>query len=188
MNINFTFLTGFSAKLIINNIFIHSILFSSMKKEAVSRINKKGLSQVIAITIIILLSLFAVAILWTATKTIIDRYNVGQTQEFLNCIQGANIQILDACQQNNLLKITIKNKRELILGDFFLVDITFNNGSVQRIPTPYHTYIGAYKTEPIYIPYKLEIAKIKVIPKIEEQAYLCPNEAPEYKGIISECV
>ena len=58
---------------------------------------------------------------------------------------------------------------------------------MQRIPTPYHTYVGAYKTEPIYIPYKQDIAKIKVIPKIEEQVYLCPNEAPEYKGGINDC-
>ena len=57
------------------------------------------------------------------------------------------------------------------------------NDTMVDIPTAYYTYIQGYETKTIIIPFYPNIKKIKVIPKIEGQVYLCTNEAPEVENI-----
>ena len=90
---------------------------------------KRGLSQVVAIVLILIISLVAIGVLWGFVKNLLEKEttSIEKAQTALNCIQGVDITILDACYKNNLFKITIKNQRELILGDFFLVDFFRNS-------------------------------------------------------------
>jgi len=146
---------------------------------------KRGLSKVVAIFFIIMISVMAVILFWVFLTNTLEKQgeSVQEKYSFLNCIQDVEISILDVCYQDNLLKLKLKNKRELILGDFFLVEFTFINGSVELIPTAYHTYLQPYETKTIIVQYPGELEKIKVIPKIETQAYLCPDSAPTHKNI-----
>ena len=80
----------------------------------------------------------------------------------------------------------MKNKKDIILGDFFLVILYFENGISEEIPTPYNTRVMPYETKTITIMYYEGTEKIKVVPRIEEQSYLCREVAPEF-GDIKEC-
>lgn len=146
---------------------------------------KKGLSGIIANVLLVLLTISLISVVgFFAIK--FAKQDPFEKQSSFNCVTNANIMILSACYEGNLLKINVKNNREIMLGDFFLVEVSYIDSRVEEIPTPYHTYVKGYETKQIVIPYLAEISKIKVIPKIEAQAYLCSNNAPVFEGI-KEC-
>lgn len=148
--------------------------------------NKKGLSNIVAMLFLVLVALLAIAVFWVVVKNLLQEKTDKIAHGSFNCIKDVDIDILDACYKNNLLKITIKNKRELILGDFFLVTFTYTDGTKETAPTPPHTYLQGYETKTIIVPYIQDTQEIRVIPKIENQVYLCYESAPEYKNI-REC-
>ena len=139
---------------------------------------KRGVSEVISIFFAILVVTIIIIIIFSYIKN----YKVEQAQSKLNCIKDVNVEILDACYENNVLKITLKNRNDIILGDFFLVTIYYQ-GTSKVIPTPYLTYLNPYEAKTILMPYYEGTEKIKVIPRIERQSYLCPEVAPEFKDI-----
>ncbi len=142
---------------------------------------KRG-SQTLTAFLLIIIAVIAIIYIYS----IIKNRNIENLQVKFNCIKDIKIEILNACYENNLLKIEIKNKDDIILGDFFLVTLYFNNQTSKTIPTPYHTYIMPYETKTIIVPYHEGLEKIRVIPRIENQNYLCSEFAPEYKNIM-EC-
>ena len=151
--------------------------------------NKGGLSQVIVNVLLIVLVIVVISTLWAFLNNYLKKSPIEESQSRLNCLKDVDIEVLNACYDKNpllnnpLLKITVKNKRELTLGDFFLIRVTYNNDTMVDIPTAYYTYIQGYETKTIIIPFYPNIKKIKVIPKIEGQVYLCTNEAPEVENI-----
>ena len=147
---------------------------------------KRGLSNIIVTVLFVLLVIAAAGILYSVIKKYVAGSNLEQGKASINCISDVKIEILNACYQGNLFKITIKNKGSLILGDFFLIDLFYLNGTSEIIPTPYNTFINPYQTKTVIVPYHENLEKIMVIPKIENQAYLCYQNAPEFKSI-KEC-
>jgi len=144
---------------------------------------KKNLvTTVLFILVIVILA----GILWESVRTIIKNTELEKQEELLNCVQEVKLEILDVCYEGNLLKMKLKNKKDTILGDFFLIQMTYEDGNVETIPTAYHTYLNAYETKQIIVPYYEGVVKIKVIPKIENQVYLCVESAPEFENI-GEC-
>jgi len=148
---------------------------------------------VIAVVFLIIIAVLAVGFLGSFVLNYIRTSPLDKTQLSLNCIQDVNIQVLDACYNINselaTLNIKVKNKRELILGDFFLILITYQNGETEKIPTPLNTFVKGYETKTIQafkseeINLFSEIEKIKVIPQIEGQNYLCDQSAPEVESV-----
>ena len=143
---------------------------------------KKRGSQTLTAFLLIMIAVIAVVSIYA----IIKNRNVENVQTKFNCIKDIKIEILNACYENNLLKIEIKNKESIILGDFFLIALYFKNQTSETIPTPYHTYIMPYETKTIIVPRHNDLQKIKVIPRIENQNYLCSEFAPEFENI-NEC-
>jgi hypothetical protein len=144
--------------------------------------DKKGVTQIITIVLLILLAIVTVI----SINAIIKNNRSEEIQTRVNCISDVKIKILNVCYERNLLNIEIRNEDDIILGDFFLIDLFFNNKTLLTIPTPYNTYIDSYETKTIIVPYYNDLQKIRVIPKIEGQNYLCSGKAPEYKDI-EEC-
>lgn len=146
--------------------------------------SKKGASQIMVIVLLIVLA--AISVL--SISSIIKNQNVEKIQTKFNCISDVKIEILDACYTDNLFNITIKNKHSVILGDFFLVRLFFDTKNSNTIPSPPEIYIGPYETKTFIFPHGEDLSslnKIQVIPKIEDQSYLCMENAPEF--IIKEC-
>ena len=143
--------------------------------------NTKGIAEILIIGFFILITVLIIFLV----KPLLKNKGLEESQSLINCIQDVEIEIVNACYQNNLLKIKISNKKSIILGDFFLVVMTYSNGEEEPIPTPYHTYVYPYETKDIFVAFETLPEKIKVIPRIEKQAYLCKNEAPEFKNINS---
>jgi len=148
--------------------------------------NKRGVSQVIVQVLLILLAIAATGILLLTIRELISTERIDESQSRLNCLQDVDIELLDVCYSGNLLHMTIKNNRELVLGDFFLVSITFENGTVLDVPTPYNTFINGYETKKISMVYYLGTKEILVVPKIESQSFLCLDSAPKFTEI-GEC-
>ncbi len=144
--------------------------------------DKEGISSIM--TTIFLIVLATVSII--SFYQIIKDYNVERVQMKFNCIKDVNVEILDACHEDNTLKIKMKNNEDIILGDFFLVVLYFDDGTSEEIPTAYNTFIMPYETKIIVIPYYEGIIKMKVVPRIEEESYLCREVAPDFKNI-EEC-
>jgi len=149
-------------------------------------LSKKGLSNIVATILLILISIIAIVLVGSYIKNFLRNKQIEQSQLNLNCIQDVEIEILEACYNENLFKITVKNKKDIILGDFFLIIFYYSDGENEIIPTPYLTYIMPYETKIINVPYKKPTDKIIVVPRIEEQSFLCMNNAPEYSNI-KEC-
>jgi len=142
---------------------------------------KRG-TQTLTTFLLIIVAVIAI----TSIILIIKNRNIEELQVKFNCIKDIKIEILNTCYEGNLLKIEIKNKDDIILGDFFLISLYFNNQTSETIPTPYNTYIMPYETKTITIPYYKGLEKIRVIPRIENENYLCSELAPEYENI-NEC-
>ncbi len=142
---------------------------------------KKG-SQFLTVFLLIIIAIATISGIYF----IIENQDLEDAQTKFNCVKDVKIEILNACYENNLLKIKTKNKEDIILGDFFLVLLDFNNGTSEKIPTPYNTYIMPYETKTIIIPYYEGLNTIRLIPRIEKQNYLCLESAPEFKNI-TEC-
>ena len=142
---------------------------------------KRG-SQTLTEFLLIIVAVIAII----SISLIIKNRNIEDLQVRFNCIKDIKIEILNTCYEGNLLKIEIKNKDDVILGDFFLISLYFNDQTSETIPTPYNTYIMPYEIKTIIIPYYEGVEKIRVIPRIENQNYLCPEFAPEYENI-NEC-
>jgi len=142
---------------------------------------KRG-SQTLTAFFLIIIAVVAV----TSIILIIKNRNIEDLQVRFNCIKDIKIEILNTCYEGNLLKIEIKNKDDIILGDFFLISLYFSNQTSETIPTPYNTYIMPYETKTITVPYYKGLEKIRVIPRIENKNYLCSEFAPEYENI-NEC-
>ncbi len=145
--------------------------------------SKKGAaSQILTITLLIIIVIIAIL----SISTILKNKQAEDIQTKFNCINDVKIEILNACYNQNILNIKIKNKEDIILGDFFLINMQFNDKTSETIPTPFNTFIESYETKIIQVPYHQNLNKIKVIPRIESQSYLCPGIAPEYENIM-EC-
>jgi len=149
-------------------------------------LNKKAISNVVVAVLLIFIAVLSVLFLSTFIKDYLRNEQFEETQLSLNCVQDVEIEILGACYDEDLFKITIKNKRDIILGDFFLIVFYYADGESETIPTPYLTYIMPYETNTLIVPYKKSTDKIIVVPKIEEQSFLCFNSAPEFSNI-KEC-
>jgi hypothetical protein len=147
---------------------------------------KKGVSQLVGNVLLILVALAAIGALSVIINNVVKDDSLSDSQKGLNCLQGVEIELLSVCYENNLLNIEVKNKRELTLGDFFLIDITFQNGSKLEIPTPYNTFVDGYETKTISMIYYDDTKDIQVIPQIESQAFPCREQAPIYKNVL-EC-
>jgi len=142
--------------------------------------NKRGLSAIISVAISILIVIVIIILISSYLKKI----PLKDTQSKLNCVQDVEIQILSACYENNILKIKLKNKNDIILGDFFLITYFYNDGTSKIVPSSYLTSLQPYETKTILMPYHENLIKIKVIPRIESQSYLCPEQAPEFQPIL----
>jgi len=149
-------------------------------------LDSRGLSQVVSTVLIILISIMAIGMLTVFVFNVIKQQNIEEAQTALNCITDVDVKILSACYTGNLLKIKIKNEKDIILGDFFLIDIFYFDREKETIPTPYYTIVNAYESRDLIVPYLSPIEKIKVIPRIESTAFLCYDNAPEYSNI-KEC-
>jgi len=147
---------------------------------------KRGLSNVVTTVLFILLIVILAGGLWIGISKVIKNTALEEQEEILNCVQDVKLEILDVCYSGNLLKMKLKNKKSVILGDFFLVQMTYEDGNMETIPTAYHTYLQGYEVKEIIVPYYEGVVKIKIVPKIEKQAYLCVESAPEFSGI-GEC-
>jgi hypothetical protein len=143
---------------------------------------KRGVSKIMTTVLLVVIAIILVFSIYP----IVRDYSAGKLQIKFNCIQDADIDILNACYEDNLLKIEVKNKNDIILGDFFLVILYFETGISEEVPTPYNTYVMPYETKIITMVYYEGTEKIKVVPRIEEQSYLCREAAPEFEDI-EEC-
>lgn len=142
---------------------------------------KRGLSNIIITIFLVVIAL----ILVVSLNSIMKKQDIEKSQLMLNCIQDIDVKILNACYKNNLLNIQVKNRKDIILGDFFLIQMIFDNES-KIIPTAYKTSVMPYQTKTITIPYYEGLKKIKVIPRIESQNFLCMENAIEFSPI-GEC-
>jgi len=146
--------------------------------------NKRGATGIIFIIMIVVIALVIIFLLYSFIKS----SELEKTQLSFNCISDVNIQIISACLKNNILNIEIKNQGDSILGNFFLIKFDYNDGSEEGIPTPCIYSILPYETKKIQIaiPKEKTIIKAKIIPRIEDQAFLCNQFAPEINEI-KEC-
>ena len=145
--------------------------------------DKRGISDVISAVLLILLVIAAIGTLAFYITNFLKNDALEKEQLYFNCIKDVEIELLDVCYRGNILDIKIKNKKSVFLGDFFLVEVGFGNGSVQNIPTAYNTRVAPYETKIVSMPYYSGTTKIKVIPQIESHSILCYESAPEFLNI-----
>ncbi|MFH1307634.1 MAG: hypothetical protein ABIH72_02170 [archaeon] len=148
---------------------------------------KRGVSTLIVMVFLILLA----AIFSLIMALVIQKFSVHDDSTQFSCLQDMDVAILDACYENNILKVDVKNNKNVLLGDFLLILINFGAGETSKAPTIPGTTIRGFESKTAYVifqePITEPIKEIYVVPRLQQEKILCYEGAPKYSNI-KQCI